>query len=220
MPNQPTDGSAPPKRLKARPEGLMPAKELYALCASFVKRAIPESNIVLEQDFDKFMPLFNAKLKERLSEDEWVELSAEYSSRFSLQHCIQVLSNTLDEKGVLYPKDHRHHRLVRTIPPFFNRVKTLNEFSDKAPVLISKLFNAVSTSAGNPLDHRESKYAATIGKIIQVNDQHDAAKKAKMAELKEAESKLVQKKGAEEKKEETAQEQEDESSLSGLIDWG
>lgn len=100
---------------------------------AFLDHADAGMNVILEQDFKKFLPLFNRDAISRMTSTEVSELMYEYSTSFDATRPIQVISNELDENGILYVGfenrvgDGKKHKLLMTFPPSRRRLKTMNE---------------------------------------------------------------------------------------------
>lgn len=99
----------------------------------FLEHADAGMNVILEQDFKKFLPLFNQDAISRMTAAELSELRYEYSTSFDETRPIHVISNELDENGILYVGfenrigDGKKHKLLMTFPPSRRRLKTMNE---------------------------------------------------------------------------------------------
>lgn len=132
-------------RGRAHPEQFEHLKEL---CSGFLKSQIPESNIVLEADFARYIPLFNKEQSNALGEDAITELATEYRGRFSLQHAVKIISAEIvdqpSEDAAFYIPDKKYHRVVLVLPPMFRSLKTLNELGPKVPALIDALMTTTA----------------------------------------------------------------------------
>ena len=99
----------------------------------FLENADAGMNVILEQDFKKFLPLFNRDAISRMTSAEVSELMYEYSTSFDATRPIHVISNELDDNGILYVGfenrigDGKKHKLLMTFPPSRRRLKTMNE---------------------------------------------------------------------------------------------
>ena len=99
----------------------------------FLDHADAGMNVILENDFKKFLPLFNRDAISRMTDTEVAELMYEYSTSFDATRPIHVISNELDDNGILYVGfekrigDGKKHKLLMTFPPSRRRLKTMNE---------------------------------------------------------------------------------------------
>lgn len=121
---------------------------LKELCTGFLAAQIPESNIVPEAEFSKYIPLFNRDKSNELGEEAITDLTVEYRGRFSLQHPIKIISAEIvdksDKDAVYYAADKKYHKVVLELPPVFRPLKTLNDLGGRVPSLIDAL---MTTSA-------------------------------------------------------------------------
>ena len=163
FPRQPTSRAEIMRKKKQPPKRL--DDDLMAKCKAFMSVAVPESNVIFVDEFDKFMPLFNKERHDEAGEAKTSELFIEYNGRFSPQHPIYILERTPDPNGVMYPSLRTRYKLARKIPPRFRRLSTLNELGEKVPTLINAFFNATTNPSG-PGDHRKEQYAKAIASAL------------------------------------------------------
>lgn len=173
---------------KGRPEEL--DGELIAQCRAFLAVQVPESNILFVDEFNKYMPLFNKALRERMDETALKNLSDEYFGRFSTQHPIQILSREQDDHGVFYRKHRARFKLERTVPALFRRAGALNELGQKVPSLINAFFNATINPA-SPYDKRNAEYAHSIAQAMIMTDQKNGGRAEDIAKFNKMSSALV-----------------------------
>ncbi len=216
----PMNRSVPPRNKKKAPRGL--DEDLTRQCREFMSVAVPESNIVFVDEFDKYMPLFNKERNKEAGEAETSRLYLEYSGRFSPQHPILILERIQDDNGVLYPSLMTRYKLVRKVPPRFRRVSTLNELGEKVPALINAFFNATA-HPGGPGDHRKEQYARAIASALVDADKKTGGDiRAQRAEFNR-EARALVKNGVHQTQTKTQPESSEPSGPStvseGLISW-
>ena len=193
--------------------------DLIKQCRAFLAAKIPISNVVFADEFSKYMPLFNKDANADQSHaDELKELNKEYFGRFSPQHPIQILSREHDPQGVMHPTVHEKFKLLKTIPPVFRTVSSLNSLGEKIPTLINALFNATTHPSG-PFDKRKEQYIHAIAQAVNMADAKAGGRKQQEAEFAEMADKLVHDKPAAGSAP-AKPAQEEQSSLSGLSLWG
>jgi len=182
------DRNMPRRRKKDVPAEL--GDDLIQQCRAFMAVKVPESNIVFVEDFDKYMPLFNKEMNERMSRDAANELYQEYNATFSPQHPILILEHIRDKNGVYHPQLRDSYRLVRKVPARIRRVGTLNDLGPKVPMLINAFFNATASPSG-PYDTRKAQYARAIAKAISEVDTKSNTAKADREEFAKEEAALL-----------------------------
>lgn len=188
--------------------------DLLRQCKEFLAIKVPSTNIVFVEEFARYMPLFNKALKEQMDPNEVDNLAREYNSRFSLQHPIQILTQELDEHGVVHPGTRRRHKLDRTIPPMFRRVSTLNDLGKKVPALMNAFWNATNHSSG-PGDPRKQQYAQQIAKAIVMADRRGGHIQQEREAFKRGAADLMAgKTGAQPQAEKPS-----EDSMTGMFEW-
>ena len=198
------------------PDGL--GDDLIRQCKEFMAVAVPSSNIIFADEFNKFMPLFNKTLYDQTEPTDIDELAREYNSRFSMQHPIQLLTRVRDERGVLYPGDRHRYKLDKEIPAMFRRVSTLNNLGRKVPALMNALYNSVVKTSG-PFDHRKAEYSKAIAQAIGLADKKEGKIEQQRAAFARA-SKNLTSKAPVAKPAEVEKPAEDEEATTGMIDWG
>ena len=187
---KPPTGREDIARKKKRPPPKLDA-DLAAQCRAFMSVAVPEQNIIFEEDFDRFMPLFNKERNSEAGKTRLSELFIEFNGRFSPQHPIYILSRTTDENGIMYPSLRTKYKLAKKIPPRFRRVSTLNELGEKVPALINAFFNATTNPSG-PGDHRKEQYAKAIASaLVKADVKTGGDIKQQRAEFAKEEAALV-----------------------------
>lgn len=161
---------------RAHPEQFEHLKEL---CSGFLKSQIPESNIILESDFSRYIPLFNKEQSNALGEDAITELATEYRGRFSLQHAVKIISAEIVDQptsdSAYYAPDKKYHRIVLVLPPMFRSLKTLNELGPKVPALIDALMT--TTARKDNINLGGVDYCKEVERAIKlVNPESDREK--------------------------------------------
>lgn len=165
-------------------------RDLNELCKSFMASDAPDQNIILESEFNKYMPLFNKEQMEKMSQDQRIALNKEYSSRFSLRHPIYVLSMEIDqEQGKYCPSDQQKHKVAAVLPPVFRQLNTLNVLGPDAVDLVTAFFNS-SKDENNPVDNRADKYAFLLAYAMALANPPEQAEEA-VRKFSEAERKLL-----------------------------
>lgn len=155
---------------------------LIGQCSAFLRDSIPSTNIILEADFAKYIPLFNEKAIEEMGEDVAKKLADEYRGRFSLHHPIKIINTEITEdpnvEAAIYPEDGRRHVIVMMLPPVFKRVKTLNEIyttdekgnkihQSKMPFLIDGLFN--TSLRTDPISKgKHAEYVFNVARALHI----------------------------------------------------
>ena len=142
----------------------------------FLESAVPSSNVVLDGDFAKYIPLFNAEAIKKMGEEKIAELYREYRGRFSLQHPIKIVIRQEagpTDIGAYYPPDDANYKVVKVLPPMYHRVKTLNDLGPRVCALMDAFFNT-STTNDVQMKAKNTMYAKAIAEAIhKVNSQDD-----------------------------------------------
>ena len=197
MAEQPNTAPLRPDQANLPKVAKLGAEDRHALaedCKAFLRVQIPSSNIVSQNQFSKFLPLFNKDAVEKMSEMDQKRLFGMYNSTFSLQHPIKIyggiVSEPEDHQGeVVYVQtDRAYHEVLYTIPAMFRQLRTLNELgSNVAASLINSFLNTAAKSQDNPMAQVEfEKYGYVIGHLIKAMNPPDAKAEADYAKAEKA----------------------------------
>jgi hypothetical protein len=133
-------------------------------------------NVVLESEFEKYLPLFKKSLLDEMTPEAKTRLSAEYNIKFSPYEPITVISQELDPNGVLFKGFHyseddvrvgdgKHHKVVAVYPARFRKLQSINAIGEEAEEIIG-LMGAAAISPSGGLDPRTSEAFKRVNAAI------------------------------------------------------
>lgn len=155
--------------------GLASNNHVLNMCENFISGDCPDGNVILENEFDQYRPLFVKRLAEQMNKEDLEKLADKFYHEVSIQHPVYIISHELDQNGRHWFGDNKKHKVIYVLPPVKRECKSLNSLDGYAyniegkeiPImsLINLFVNA--TLNKNPGDYRDEMYAHFIMSAIK-----------------------------------------------------
>ncbi len=151
---------------------LMEAPDGVELVKAVLHQSRLQQNVMSIAEFQRYIPLFQYSGKDQMSEDEYTELSIEYSNRVCRFDPVHIVA---DDNEVLF-----------TLPPVFNRTNPINAAGHAGTQYAQAFVNACML-ADEVSGEKRAKYAEfykQLYDIAQNNQEHEYHKQiaAEMAD--------------------------------------
>lgn len=146
----------------------------------FLKSLEAGKNVVLDTEFERYLPLFKKASLEAMDETSRNKLAYEYNYRFSPYDPITVISSELDPNGVVFrgfqysPDDVRvgdgkRHKVVAVYPARFRRLESINAIGEESADIIGLMGAAALTNNGATDPRVDAAYSKVMDAFNRAN---------------------------------------------------
>lgn len=159
----------PDRAPKKRPKHARTTTSAYQtarLARQFLEDNEVLRNTVTQEEFSRFMPLFNKSLFDSLDAEAKSNLAYDFNQRFNPMEPISIIDpNKLDPNGAIWSVDKEKHLVIFKLPASRPKLKTVNDLGEQAVQVASEMMAAAAKSAG-PFDDRAKKYSKALADLI------------------------------------------------------
>jgi hypothetical protein len=137
-------------------------------------------NTITQEEFSKFLPLFNRSMLSKLNEEQRAQLGYEYSLRINQMEPVFVIdSKTLDPiNGAFWLADRQRHKVIFKLPAARPKLATVNDLGPQAAQYACELIANTAKTAG-PFDKRGQQYSQALAELIDRANADPIAKQQK-----------------------------------------
>lgn len=146
----------------------------------YMEEHVNHRNTITQEEFAKYMPLFNRGMLAKLSEEQRANLGYEYSLRINQMEPVYVIdSKELDPiHGAFWLTDRQRHKVIFKLPAARPRLATVNELGPQASQYAAELMANTAKTAG-PFDKRSKQYSEALAELIDKANEKGVAEQQK-----------------------------------------
>ena len=133
----------------------------------YMEEHVNHKNTITQEEFAKYMPLFNRGMLSKLSEEQRANLGYEYSMRINQMEPVYVIdSKQLDPiNGAFWLADRQRHKVIFKLPAARPRLATVNDLGPQASQYAAELMANTAKTAG-PFDQRSKQYSEALAELL------------------------------------------------------
>ena len=146
----------------------------------YMEEHVNHKNTITQEEFAKYMPLFNRGMLSKLSEEQRANLGYEYSMRINQMEPVYVIdSKQLDPiHGAFWLADRQRHKVIFKLPAARPRLATVNDLGPQASQYAAELMANTAKTAG-PFDQRSRQYSEALAELLDKANARGVAEQQK-----------------------------------------
>lgn len=165
---------------KRHPRGGRQDLQIAHFAKIYMEEHVNHRNTITQEEFARYMPLFNKAMLSKLSEEQRANLGYEYSLRINQMEPVYVIdSKELDPiHGAFWLTDRQRHKVIFKLPAARPRLATVNELGPQASQYAAELMANTTKTAG-PFDKRSRQYSEALAELIDKANEKGVAQQQK-----------------------------------------
>lgn len=146
----------------------------------YMEEHVNHKNTITQEEFAKYMPLFNRGMLSKLSEEQRANLGYEYSMRINQMEPVYVIdSKQLDPiNGAFWLADRQRHKVIFKLPAARPKLATVNDLGPQASQYAAELMANTAKTAG-PFDQRSRQYSEALAELLDKANARGVAEQQK-----------------------------------------